>query len=117
MPKGKVTAKVAERLELLHIYRTRVAPKLLELVESQMQAAQGVSHLMAKDRDGKFIQVTDPVMMARVLNSGETFYRIHAQNPDVRALKDIFDRLMGMPTQALELTGAEGQPLEVKWLS
>ena len=46
---------------------------------------------MARDRDGTWTEVTDPVIMAKVLNSGETFYRIYARNPDVKALKDIFD--------------------------
>ena len=47
-------------------------------------AARGVSHLMVRDRDGTWTEVTDPVIMAKVLNSGERFYRIYARNPDVK---------------------------------
>jgi hypothetical protein len=41
--------------------------------------------------------------LAKVLNSGETCYRIYARNPDVKALKDIFDRLFGTPTQQVDM--------------
>ena len=39
-----------------------------------------------------------------VLNSGEKFYRIYARNPDVKAHRDIFDRLFGTPTKQVEMT-------------
>jgi hypothetical protein len=41
--------------------------------------------------------------MADVLNAGETFHRISAHDPDAKALGDIFNRVMGMPTQELEV--------------
>jgi len=37
--------------------------------------------------------------MVKVLNSGESFYRLTARNPDVRALVNLFDRLCGSATQ------------------
>jgi hypothetical protein len=49
--------------------------------------------------------------MLAVLNSGATFYHLYAQNPDRNALKDIDDRLFGTPTQQMEFSGPEGQPL------
>lgn len=84
-------------------FKARVQPEFAVLIEAAIEAAKGVSHMMAKDRDGKWTEVTDPAVMAKVLASGETFYRISARNPDVRALKDIFDRMCGCPTQALEV--------------
>jgi hypothetical protein len=32
------------------------------------------------------------------------FYRIYARNPDVKALKDLFDRLFGTPSQQVDMT-------------
>ena len=52
--------------------------------------------------------------MLAVLNSGATFYNLYAQNPDRNALKDIDDRLFGTPTQQMELSGPEGQPLSTR---
>jgi hypothetical protein len=116
-PKGSKSPRSIEKLEMLRQFRERIATEFGPLMDAQIQAALGVSHMMAKDRTGKWMQVTDPKAMARCLNSGEAFYRIHAQNPDVRALKDIFDRLMGSPAQTVEMSGPEGGPLEVRWQS
>ena len=63
---------------------------------------------MAKDKDGTWKEVTDPTVMARCLNSGESFYRLTARNPDVRALVNLFDRLCGSATQQSQLQ-VEGQ--------
>src|SRR5262249_14283590 len=65
---------------------TRCAPELrrdhVEFYEALKLAATGVTHLMAKDKDGTWARVTDPEVMVKVLNSGESFYRLSARNPD-----------------------------------
>jgi hypothetical protein len=93
-----------EREELLRQFHARVAEDFGPLLDALFGAARGVSHLMARDRDGTWTEVTDPAIMAKVLNSGEMFYRLYARNPDVKALKDIFDRLFGTPTKQVEMT-------------
>lgn len=35
-----------------------------------------------------------------------------AEAGDIQAIKEIFDRVEGKPTAAVELTGADGEPLE-----
>ena len=114
-PKGSLAIETLDKMEMLRQFRARVSQEFGPLMDAQMAAAKGVSHMMARDKSGKWIQVTDPEIMAKVLNSGETFYKIHAQNPDVRALKDIFDRLWGTPTQSVEVSGKDGDPLIVMW--
>jgi len=44
------------------------------------------------------------VTEARVNGRNETYYRIYARNPDVKALKDLFDRLFGTPTRQVDMT-------------
>jgi hypothetical protein len=51
---------------------------------------------------GTWKEVTDPEMMARCLNSGESFYRLSARNPDVRALINL-DWLCGSATQQTQV--------------
>jgi len=106
-----------QKAELLRQFRERVAAEFEPLLSALFATAKGVTHMMVRDGTGKWVRVTDPIMMQRYLETGETVYRITAQNPDVRALKDIFDRTFGSPTQAVEVTGADGQPMEVRWLS
>jgi hypothetical protein len=105
-----------ERAELLRQFRDHVAAEFEPLLAALFASALGVTHMMVY-QNGKWTRVTDPALMQRCLENGETAYRIFTQNPDVRALKDIFDRAFGSPTQAVEVTGADGQPMEVRWLS
>ena len=115
--KGSKQTASLQKAELLKQFRDRVAAEFEPLLSALFTTATGVTHMMVRDESGKWTRVTDPVQILRYLEAGETVYRITAQNPDVRALKDIFDRAFGSPTQAVELTGAEGQPMEVRWLS
>src|SRR5262245_46512589 len=92
-----------EREELLRQFRARVAAEFPQLTDALFTAARGVTHLMAKDRDGTWTEVTDPHQMLRVLNSGEQFYKLSARNPEIRALKEIFDRTFGLPKQELDV--------------
>ena len=103
-PKGSKERQTLEREELLRLFRARVAQNFQPVLDALFQAALGVSHLMAKDRHGQWTEVTDPAVMAQVLNREERFYRIYAHNPDLRALKDILDRTFGSPTRAVDLT-------------
>ena len=79
--------------------RARIARDVDAYYEAMKQAATGVTHMTAKDKDGTWKEVTDPAVMARRLNSDESFYRLTARNPDVRALINLFDRLCGSATQ------------------
>src|SRR6516162_7345979 len=88
--------------------RARIARDVDAYYEAMKQAATGVTHMMAKDKDGMWKEVTDPAVMARCLNSGESFYQLSARNPDVRALVNLFDRLCGSATQQSQLQ-VEGQ--------
>lgn len=111
--RGVKYTKTLEKLEMERLFRQRVSERFAELIDAQFDAAKGVSHMMAKGRDGKWIEVTDAGLMLKCLNSGESFYKITAHNPNVFALKDIFDRMMGMPVKAVELTGKDGDPLRI----
>lgn len=112
-PKGYKHKGTLEKDEMRRRFRARVSERFLGLIDAQLDAATGVSHLLAQGPDGKWIQVTDPEVMLACLN-GEGFYKITAQNPNVNALKDIFDRVMDKPKEALELTGKDGEPIEVQ---
>jgi hypothetical protein len=56
--------------------------------------------MFARDTDVTWKEVTDRGAMARVLNSGETFYRLSARNPDVRALINLFFDRVGDPAES-----------------
>lgn len=102
--KGTPNKATVEKRLLQEHFEARIAARFDALIDSHLLAAEGVSHIMAKDKAGKWVEVTDPTRMAEVMNSGEEFYRISARNPDVRALKELWDRMWGQPKQALDVT-------------
>jgi hypothetical protein len=97
--RGAVYKKTLEKQEQERQLRARIAEDVDEYYAALKLAAVGVVHMMARDEDGKWKEITDPAVMARCLNSGESFYRLSARNPDVRALVNLFDRLCGSATQ------------------
>jgi hypothetical protein len=111
--KGAIYKKTLEKQEYERQLRARIAADVDVFYDALKQAATGVTHLMARDKDGTWKEVTDPRIMLKCLNSGPEFYRLSARNPDVRALVNLFDRLCGSPTQAVAVSGPEGSPLEI----
>lgn len=108
-PKGARSQSTIEKEAWNERIRARIAARADDFFEAQAQLALGVVHLLAKDKDGQFVQVTDPEVMVRVLNSGETFYRLAARNPDGNVLRDLFNRLCGVPApqkQQVEVSGS-----------
>ncbi len=112
--KGAKYKPTLAKEEMRQLYREALANRLPEIIEAQFDSAKGVLHMMAKDnKTGQWIQVTDPAIMVKCLNSGPEFYKIQAQNPNVQAIRDMLDRLMDQPLKGVEISGAEGGPLEV----
>ena len=106
--KGTKNKATLDKLAAREYYRQRVMERLDPIIEAQFASALGVYHLMAKDKDGSFTRVTDPDVMVRVLNSGESFYKIYAQNPNPQAQRDLLDRVLDKPKeqeQELKITG------------
>jgi hypothetical protein len=111
--KGAKYKKTLEKQEHERQVRARIAADVDEYYEAMKLKATGVTHLMARDKDGTWKEVTDPAVMRKCLNSGEQFYRLSARDPDVRALINVFDRLCGVATQAVEVSGPDGGPLTI----
>lgn len=105
--KGQLNKATVEAQQLKAEFDRRIAEKFGPLVEAHLQAALGVSHMVAKGKDGKWTEVTEPAQMIEVLNAGREYYRISARNPDVRAIEACWNRLWGAPTQAVEITQKE----------
>jgi hypothetical protein len=91
-----------------------MAVHLDAVIDAQLESAKGVQHMMAKDsKTGQWVDVTDPAIMKKCLDSGEQFYKITPQNPNVQAIRDILDRLMDQPLKGVEVMGKDGEPLTI----
>ena len=100
----KVYAPTREKQELLTVWRGEVSKRFERLVDAQIRAAEGVTHLVARDTAGRWAQVTDAQTMVEVLNSGTECFKLSAQAPSAPVLKDVFDRLFGQSTVNLDVS-------------
>lgn len=101
--KIRQTMRVREKAELLASWKQAVSKRFDRIVEAQLTAAEGVTHMQARDSQGKWQTVVDPDVMNEKLDAGEQVYRLSAIAPSAPILKDIMDRLFGQARQSLDL--------------
>ena len=102
---GRVTPykPAREKAELLSLWRTEVSRQFETLVRAQIQSAQGVTHMVARDAAGRWTTVTDPETMVERLNAGEQAYRLSAVAPNATLIGQIMDRMFGQAKQTIDL--------------
>ena len=100
---AKVYAPTAEKAALLTLWKAEVGRQFPALVAAQLSAAQGVTHMQARDDAGRWQTVTDPAVMSERLNAGAEAYRLNAVAPSAPILKEVMDRMFGQSRQSLEL--------------
>lgn len=101
--KIRQTMRLREKAELLAAWKQAVSKRFDRLVEAQLTAAEGVTHMQARDAQGKWQTVVDADVMNEKLDAGEQVYRLSAIAPSAPILKDIMDRLFGQARQSLDL--------------
>lgn len=86
---------------LREAYVELVVPRIQEIVLAQVAKAIGVSHLIARDVDGKFTRVTDmaPELLDALLKAGGTRFEVHLRDPDMNAITDLLNRVMDRPKE------------------
>lgn len=128
MPKGKMTAKVLERMKIKAVYNQRVMLHTDELFNAQLANAKGNTYIyevVEIDIGGgktkkKHELVTNPNQIAKILdeNSGRSgeaeggYFIITTEKPDNAAIKDMLDRAYGTATQSIELEGKDGDAIK-----
>ena len=102
---GRVTPykPAREKAELLSLWRTEVSKQFETLVQAQIESAQGVTHMVARDAAGRWTTVTDPDVMVERLNAGEQAYRLSAVAPNATLIGQIMDRMFGQAKQTIDL--------------
>lgn len=130
-PTGTENKATKARRLALEAYKDRVAKNVNNLLNAQMNLAQGVSVLYRIDTEiigsGKNekrikkrpVIVTDPEEIQNYLdgeygegesmNDNDTYYYITTQLPDNRAIDSMMDRVYGRPSQSIDLKDEEGK--------
>lgn len=102
-PRVRQSFVMREKAELLAAWKMAVSKRFDRLVEAQLTAAEGVTHMQARDAQGKWQTIVDPELMAEKLDAGEQAYRLSAIAPSAPILKDIMDRMFGQARQSLDV--------------
>ena len=101
--RGAIYAPTRRKQALLAQWQAAVALRFDALIEAQIRAAVGTSAVFAKT-DGTWVHHPDPdaTILARV-QAGDEAYHLTTVAPNHVLLKQIFDRLLGRPREALEV--------------
>lgn len=85
------------------------------MLRSQIAHAIGIGHVFTRDAKGKFTRIVDEAEMERLLSEGtqDEDYWIFAKDPSVHAFSVLLDRTLDQAPKPIELTGANGGPLEI----
>jgi len=100
--RGSVYAPTRRKQELLATWRAAVAVGFDAVIEAQLRVAVGASVVLATRPDGTWAHHPNPdaTILARV-RAGDGAYRLTTVAPNHALLKQIFDRLLGRPGEAL----------------
>ena len=100
--RGAIYAPTRRKQALQAQWEALVALQFDAIVEAQLRAAIGISVVLAKRTDGTWAHYPDPdaTILARV-RAGDEALRLTTVAPNPALLKQIFDRLLGRPGEAL----------------
>ena len=100
--RGAIYAPTRRKQALQAQWEAAVALQFDAIVNAQLRAAIGISVVLAKRTDGTWAHHPDPdaIILARV-RAGDGAYRLTTVAPNPALLKQIFDRLLGRPGEAL----------------
>jgi hypothetical protein len=140
---GKKLPKTLEREKTLEAYRQRVLKLADKLLDKQLVLANGQQFLYKIEKEwiktgagekagywrGKKPELVENESEIREYlehfveeangdpeddqDPSATYYFITTKEPDSRTLDSIFDRTFGRSTQAVEIGGKDGKPLEI----
>lgn len=131
--KGGVNDTTKIKNAALNDFKEKVSKISGTLLMAQAQEAIGTRQIIRKDeiydKKGKIVKVEfnvveDPQEIESVLNDfqdidgrGEVdgkYYMVTQDKPNYRASTALLDRALGRPTESIEHTGKDGQPLIIK---
>ena len=116
-PRGAKDKATIEKEAVLAQYRLRIMQKADELLNAQFSLAEGISYLIRVDskkgRPDKHVIVTDPEEIKDYFDKKtKGYYYITTKDPDSGTIDSMLDRTFGRATQAVEVGGTGGGPIQ-----
>jgi hypothetical protein len=111
-PKGFKHRVTLDKEAARAFVRQQVCNALGPLLDAQIANAKGLSYLVYRNKkSGKF----ERVKALEAVNQDEETIEVWEKDPSVQAFTDLLNRALDKPAEHVELTGADGKPLEVRW--
>jgi len=106
--------KTLEKEQAREFVRQYVSGHLEALLESQIDNAMDIRHVMMRDPNtGKFERVTgDAKQIDKALKTKTAFW-IYTKDPNVRAFADLMNRALDKPSEPVEIAG--GGSITIQW--
>ncbi len=96
--------------------RAFIQKHMPRMMSAQVEAACGVAHLMLRNEDGTWSKAPEAMtadQMLAVLNGDKSRYFIATKDPNTPAFNTLAAYALDKPVEPLELTGANGGPVEL----
>lgn len=91
--------------------RNLIGPHMADIIAAHIANSKGIKYLVVREKaTGKFLRVGE-----NVAATSEEVIEVWEKDPSIEAAKVLLDRLLDKPAEHVELTGADGQALEVRW--
>ena len=118
-PKGALSQATLKADEIRTVMREQLArivsPHLEDMAKAQAEHAKGIAYMVLRAPDGSFARATDVKQIDAACAAGASAFRIFTQAPNPAAFTALMDRTIGKPSEHVELTGKDGDPLVIKW--
>lgn len=95
--------------------RQHVAAHIPEIVRAQTENALGISYLVIRDKNGSFVEATNAEQVKAALASGGECFRVYTRQPHQGSAAMLLAYAADKPVEPVELSGAEGGPIAVRW--
>ena len=123
--KGK-HKKTLEKMRVLEALRQGVMREVEPVLRSSLDSARGLTMMYQRKkvknkkgkykRTGEFVMVKDPDRITELLNGnceGEDWYYITTKDPNIVAVRELWDRAFGKPEQPVKHSGDSSNPVKV----
>ncbi len=117
-PKGTLAPSTMDKLEARAYLRQRVVASLQDMLDAQIDHAQGIKYLVARAKNGGKFEKVSPEQLDEMLagqDDGSIVLEVWHKDPSVQAFTDLLNRALDKPADHVEVTGADGGPLVVQW--
>lgn len=91
-----------------------VKEHLVDMTSAQIASAKGINYLLIRHEDGTFSRAQNEQDIDRAIAKGDKM-EIFTERPHTPAFTDLMNRVFGVPPKRLEMTGADGGAIEVRW--